>query len=97
MTLVEVRCKVRGCGKLLTEVVSAPSEGDELRWTSYVSIPVCPRHGGARGSVAKWVQKRRQVGLPHDRYITGRWICWADLRSPVQRARRTGSTQTHRL
>lgn len=95
MTLVKVRCKVRGCGKLLAEVVSAPADGDEFRWSSYVRIPVCPRHGGANGSVGRWVEKRRSRGLPHDRYDTGRWICWADLRAAVRQARSTGRTQTH--
>jgi hypothetical protein len=97
VTLVKVRCKVRGCGKLLTEVVSAPAESDELKWASYVRIPVYPRHGGANGSVASWVEKRRRRGLPHDRYNTGRWICWAELRPSVERARRAGKTQVHVL
>jgi hypothetical protein len=97
MTLVALRCKVRGCGKLLSEVVSAPADSDDLRWSSYVWIPVCPRHGGARGSVAKWVAKRRRLDLPHDRYTVGRWICWEELQPAVQLARRTGRTQVHRL
>jgi hypothetical protein len=95
MTLVEVRCKARGCGKLLAEVVSVPAEGDEIAWSGMANIPVCPRHGGARGSVANWVEKRRRLGLPHDRYNVGQWIYWADLRAKVLRARQTGRTQVH--
>jgi hypothetical protein len=99
VTLVKVRCRARGCGKLLTEVVSAHADGDELRWNSWVVIPVCPRHGGDHdyGSVAKWVEDRRRKNLPTDRRRTGRWICWAELRPAVRRARATGRTQTHRL
>jgi hypothetical protein len=99
LILVKVHCKVRGCGKLLGWFDSAPAESDERRWSYPVPspIPVCPRHGGASGSVAAWVEKRRRLGLPHDRYRTGRWISWAELRPAIREARRTGKTQTHRL
>jgi hypothetical protein len=99
LCLVELRCKARGCGKLLDEVVSAPASGDELRWASYVRVHLCPRHGGGggHGSVAKWVEARRRLGRPHDRVPVGRYICWAELRSAVQQARLTGRTQVHVL
>lgn len=95
MTLVEVRCKAHGCGKLLTQVVKAPAEGDEIAWSGLFNIPLCPRHGGPRGSVAKWVENRRRRGLPHDRVTWGRRIPWADIRSKVLRARRTRRTEKH--
>jgi hypothetical protein len=97
VTLVKVRCWVPGCGKLLADVDWAPAEGDELTWSTLVFIPVCPRHGGGRGSVAKWASKRRRAGLPDDRVAAGRWAYWAELRPAVQAARRTGRTQTHVL
>jgi hypothetical protein len=99
VTLVEVRCKAHGCGKLRGWLDWAPAESDELRWSYPVPspIPLCPHHGGVRGSVAGWVAARRRLGLPHDRYPTGQWISWAELRPAVQRARRTGDTQTHFL
>jgi hypothetical protein len=93
--LVEVRCKVRGCGKVLDEVEWAPAETDEDRWTAMVYVHLCPRHGGANGSVAAWVEKRRRAGLPHDRYAIGRYLPWDELRPAVQRARLYNDTQTY--
>ena len=95
MTLVQLRCKARGCGKLLGTVVSAPAEGDEIAWSGLVNVPVCPRHGGdrAHGSVGKWIENRRRRGLPHERVTVSRWVPWADLRPKVLRARQTGRTQ----
>ena len=97
MTLVEVRCKAHGCGRLLDRVESAPAEGDEIRWAGPLRVSICPRHGGTRGSIAKWVEARRRLGLPHDRYPTGRWISWAELRPAVRQARLTFETQAHYL
>jgi hypothetical protein len=95
MKLVELRCKVRGCGKLLGWLESAPAESDATRWSGLYWAPVCPRHGGAARSVAKWVEKRRRAGLSHDRYRTGQWLPWAELRPAVRLARRTGETPPH--
>ena len=39
--LVKVLCKVRDCGKLLDEVMSAPATED--LWTSYVFIHALPQ------------------------------------------------------
>jgi hypothetical protein len=101
MRLVELRCRVRGCGRLLGWLDSAPAESDELRWSYPVPspIPFCPRHGGAHqyGSITRWVEARRRLGLPHDRVTTGRWISWEELRSAVREARRTKKTQVHKL
>jgi hypothetical protein len=93
--LVKFRCKVRGCGKVLGWLDEAGAETDELWWADMMVVPRCPRHGGANGSVAKWVEKRRRAGLPHDRYATGQWIYRADLRPAVRRARLTGEPQDH--
>lgn len=93
MVLVKVLCKVRGCGKLLDEVISAPVTED--LWTSYVFIHVCPKHGGGYGSVAKWVAAQKRLGRRYDRVPMGRWVRWAELRPPVEQARRTGRTQKH--
>ena len=95
MRLVELCCKVRGCGKVLGWIEEAGADTDERWWADMMVIPACPRHGGANGSVARWVEKRRRAGLPHDRYPTGRWIYRAELHPAVQRARRLGATQRH--
>jgi hypothetical protein len=97
MTLVEVRCEVRGCGLLLHEVGWAPPNSDESAWAGLVFVYLCPWHGGAHGSVAKWVEARRRRGLPHDRYPVGRWVPWADLRAAVEQARLSEKTQVVRL
>jgi hypothetical protein len=93
VVLVKVLCNVRGCGKLLDEVMSAPVTED--LWTSYVFIHVCPKHGGGHGSVAKWVAAQKRLGRPHDLLPVGRWVQWAELRPAVEKARRTGRTQKH--
>jgi hypothetical protein len=95
VTLVEVRCK--RCRALLTRVESAPPDSDESTWAGLVYVPLCPPHGGAYGSVAKWVEAQRRLGRPHDRVTTGRYIPWADLRVAVRQARRTKRTQEHLL
>lgn len=96
MTLVELRCKARGCGRLLSNVISVPAEGDEIAWSGMVFVPVCPRHGGGGyGKVAKWVEAQRRLGRPHDRVRTGQWIYWADLRPKLLLARATGRPQVH--
>jgi hypothetical protein len=93
--LVELRCKVRGCGALLDEVASAPAT-DEL-WATLVNVHLCPRHGqgAGHGNIARWQDRQRRAGKPDDRALNGRWVSWAELRPAVETARRTGRTQVH--
>jgi hypothetical protein len=96
--LVEVRCKVRGCGLLLDNVVSVPALGDKEKWTSYVRVHLCPKHGegAGYGNVRAWQGRQRRAGKPADRALTFQWIQWAELRPAVERAlARGGRTQVH--
>ena len=96
--LVKVQCKVGGCGKLLDEVISAPPAGG-ARWSDYVRVQLCQRHGegAGRGNIMAWQERQRRAGKPTDRVETGRYIQWEELRSAVEEARRTGRTQSHFL
>jgi hypothetical protein len=93
--LVNVWCKVRGCGRLLDVVESAPVTEDG--WAGYVFVHICPQHGegGGRGNIAAWQERQRRAGKDPGRRQTGRWAPWAELRPAVEKARRTGRTQPH--
>jgi hypothetical protein len=95
--LVRVRCKARGCGKLLDEIVSAPARDDEDEWACYVRIQACQRHGdgAGRGNVAAWKERQRRAGKDPSRVQTHRMVQWAEFRPAVELARATGRTQKH--
>ena len=92
--LVQVRCIV--CGRLLDDVLSAPPTGRE-RWSDYVLVHLCPRHGegAGHGNVRAWQERQRRAGKRTDRVENGQWIQWAELRPAVEEARRTGRTVKH--
>jgi hypothetical protein len=93
--LVRVYCKVRGCGKLLTNVVDAPT--DEEGWIYWVRLDVCPKHGGGHGPIPKWIESQKRLGRPTDKVRTHRWVQWSELRPAVEQARSTGRTATHAM
>ena len=95
MILVEIRCKVRGCGMVLDKVECAPAT--EEAWAWYVGVHICPRHGpgAGRGNIRQWQARQRRAGKPADRVETGRYIQWAELRPKVEEAWRTHQTQVH--
>jgi hypothetical protein len=97
--LVKIRCKVDNCGGLLDNVISAPAETDEERWSWWVRVQICQRHGegAGRGEVRKWQERQRRHGKPTDRVRTHTWIPWADLRPFVVTARRKRKTQVYLL
>jgi hypothetical protein len=94
LILVQVRCKV--CGRLLDEVVSAPP-ADGARWSDYVFVHLCLRHGegAGHGDIRAWQERQRKAGKPTDWVEIGRYIQWAELRPAVEKARRTGRTVKH--
>jgi hypothetical protein len=93
--LVEVRCRVPRCGRLLAEVTSAPAS--EEAWAYYVFVDICQRHGegAGHGNITRWQERQRRAGKPADRREIGRYVPWAELRPAVEEARRTGRTQKH--
>lgn len=95
--LVEIRCAVKGCGRLLDTVVGAPA--DEARWGGWVAVQVCQEHGdgAGRGDIRKWQERQERLGRRTDKVQTHRYIPWADLRLVVERARHTGRTQVFAL
>lgn len=96
-TLVEVRCRSRGCGRLLHLVDWAPAVGDDAEWAGWVAIMLCPRHGegAGHGNVRAWQARQRRAGRDAGRVHTLRWLPWSELRPAVTRARRTGRTEVH--
>ena len=88
MTLVNVRCGVRGCLQLLDEVVSAPTS--EQGWTEFVYLHVCPKHGGGHGKMANWVASQKRRGRPFNKVQLGRYVQWSQLRPGIEKAWRTG-------
>ena len=88
MILAEIRCKARGCGKLLDEVAD-PGPVTEEEWTYYVRVQICQRHGegAGRGNIRRWQERQRRAGKDPDRVQTGRWIQWAELRPAVEQTR----------
>ena len=97
MNLAEIRCKARGCGRLLDVVEAGDASVTEEAWASYVRVQICQRHGpgAGRGDIGQWQERQRRAGKPADRVETGRWIQWAELRPAVEKARRTRRTQVH--
>lgn len=92
MTLVEIRCKTRGCGRLLGTVDRAPED-----WSGFLVVPACPDHGwnvtGPIGGV------RRAFGEPMgdlppvaERSVQVRY---ASLRPAIEEAWRTSRRQVH--
>jgi hypothetical protein len=88
--LVEVRCKV--CGRLCNEVVTAPTS--EKGWAHGWQFDLCSRHGEGAGSgnIVAWQERQRRMGKPSDEVRVREWRPWSDLRSAVEKARRTGKT-----
>ena len=95
--LVQVRCKARGCGRLLNEITGAPAPSDEQEWACYVRMQICQRHGdgAGRGNIAAWKQRQRRAGKDPDRVQTHQMMPWAEFRPMVELARATGRTQKH--
>jgi hypothetical protein len=90
--LVEVRCRVRHCRKLLTEVTDPPTT--EQGWTHWWQLELCPKHGEGtgHGNVASWQERQRRAGKSTDQVRLREWRPWSDLRPAVEKARRTGRT-----
>lgn len=97
--LVQTRCKFRGCGRVLDEIVDAPAPGDEFGWACYVRIQLCQKHGDGAGwgDIAAWKERQRRAGKDPDRVQTHQMLPWAEFRPVVQRARAIGLTQVHRV
>ena len=87
MILVEIRCRARGCGHLLAAVDAVPDD-----WSATMTIPACPRHGGARWTWPRMLKARRG-GLP-TQVTVGLRLAVEQLRPAIVEARRTGQTQT---
>jgi hypothetical protein len=90
--LVQRRCKQ--CGRVLDEVHEAPTT--EAGWSQWVQVSLCQRHGegAGYGDIRRWQERQRRAGKPADRVRTHTWICWAELRPAVEKAQRTGKTQS---
>jgi hypothetical protein len=97
--LVEIRCEVTSCRKVLENVVSAPRVGDETRWGGATRVQICQRHGEGAGwgDVQAWQERQRRLDKPTDRVVEYKWIAWADLRPAVEKARHTGRTQPYKI
>jgi hypothetical protein len=97
--LVEVRCRVRSCRRLLDTVGDAVGDvpTTETDWTHWGQFEICPKHGEAagHGNIAAWQERQRRAGKPTDKVRLREWRPWSDLRSAVEEARRTGKTQQH--
>jgi hypothetical protein len=95
--LVEVRCKVRSCRKLLDVVMEGDVPVVEEDWSSWtLRLHVCPKHGegAGYGNIAAWQARQRRAGKPTDQVrIFDRYRQWSELRPAVEQARRTGRTQ----
>jgi hypothetical protein len=96
VVFVAVCCKVDGCGKALDEVVSAPPT-DGARWSDYVFVHLCQRHGegAGRGNIMRWQERQRRAEKSTDRVAIGRYTQWAELQPAVDEARRTGRMTRH--
>ncbi len=91
MILVEIRCKAKGCGKLLKTVDKRPPT-----WDGELGIPVCGRHTeGAirpRGFLG-WARSQALAGhSPPFMATLGRTVPWSDLRPAIEKAERFGRT-----
>jgi hypothetical protein len=95
--LIEVRCKIYDCGRLLDEVEAGAPPVTEEAWTWYTFVHLCPKHGDGAGygNIRKWQVRQRRAGKADDRVQIGQWIPWAELRPAVERARRLGQTVKH--
>jgi hypothetical protein len=95
--LVQIRCKVRRCRKLLTEYVSAPGLDDAAPMLGWVTVPLCQRHGEGAGwgSIQAWQERQRRAGKPADRVHTDTRILFAELRPLIVKAQHTGRTQQY--
>lgn len=79
MTLVEIRCKFRGCGALLCEVTA---ESEVL--AGFLLVPACLRHDKTGGMAKRW--QRRLPWTADD--LT--WpVPWADLLPALELAQAT--------
>jgi hypothetical protein len=97
--MVEIRCKSRGCGKLLKQVTEPPAD-----WSGVVRVrPPCPRHHGnvrPEGDTAR-IQRRHiamarasaKQGLPGLRLTIAIDVPAEALREPIAKYWRTATTQ----
>lgn len=91
MTLVEFRCKVPDCGRLLGAI------GDDVPHdvAGTVMFPPCPRHGGLRPrTFASWARRRSGADLE---VLIGHRVDLASVRPTIAAARSTGRTQVETL
>lgn len=96
--LVEIRCRVRSCTRLLDSVSTAPETGGHgERWTDWCFVHLCQRHGSGagHGDIAEWQERMRREGKPTDEVKVAEYICWSELRPAVEEARRSGKKQVH--
>jgi hypothetical protein len=97
--LVEVRCGVCSCRRLLDEVWEGEGETPvrEEDWSSWgLRLHVCPQHGegAGHGNIAAWQARQRRAGKPIDQVrVFGPYRQWSELRPAIEAARRTGKTQ----
>lgn len=97
MILVEVRCRVRSCRKLLDEIWEGDPPVREEEWSGWnLRLHVCPKHGegAGHGNIAAWQARQRRAGKPTDKVrIFDRYRQWSEVRPAVEQARRTGRAQ----
>jgi hypothetical protein len=93
--LVQIRCKVRKCRRLLSEYVSMPGIDDAAAGFGWVTIPLCQRHGdgAGQGNIQAWQERQRRAGKPADRVATDTRILFAALRPYIEKAQRRGKTE----
>lgn len=95
MRMIDLRCAVKKCGRLLgwldSADVPAPSDPE---WEGYRSMPVCPVHGGAHGNVGSYRARQAAAGKNPDKTPVRRWLPLSMLRPAAEKARRTGKPAT---
>ena len=91
MTLVEIRCKARGCGKLLGEITELPAD-----YAGWLLVPPCRRHDSVHAMI-------RNLG-DRDPDRAAEWategalpVAWELLRPDIERALATGRTEIHAI
>lgn len=85
MTLVEIRCRARGCGALLATVDQVPGD-----WSGHVELEMCPRHGAGAPVLARLLRMRGRASWRRVRRVS-----YQRLRPAVERARQAGRTQVY--
>jgi hypothetical protein len=82
--LVQVRCKARGCGKLLASITAPPAD-----YSGWLLIPECRKHGKAHAMLAR----RRERGENWEDLALP--VPWETLRPAVHLSESTKRAEVH--